>query len=207
MNELVDMLKEELPELDVKPLHMDYFEALKQVEMFTERKNITMFLGSNIGNFKQANLELFLTTLQSYFKPNDKLFLGVDLKKNPETILRAYNDPSGITASFNMNLLTRMNKELGADFDLAKFQHYALYDPENGEARSYIVSLEEQNVNFSALNFSVNFEEGESIHTEISRKYSLKGIDQLAQKTGFTTERNFLDTKHYYVNTMWEVVG
>tara|TARA_R110002050_G_scaffold204327_1_gene339588 strand:- start:74948 stop:75910 length:963 start_codon:yes stop_codon:yes gene_type:complete len=206
LEELTDMLHREVPELDVKPLNMDYFEALKQMGQFTGRKNVTLFLGSNIGNFDTVSLEGFLTKLQSYFKPNDKLLLGVDLKKDPEIILNAYNDKPGITASFNMNLLNRMNAELGANFDLKLFKHYALYEPITGEARSYIVSLADQSVNFKDLDFAVKFESGECIHTEISRKYATRNLKSLANTCGFTTTNNFFDSKKYYVNTMWEVV-
>ncbi len=206
LNELADMLKREFPSLDVRPLNMDYFEALSKMEQFTGRKNVTMFLGSNIGNFDAESLEGFLSTLQQYFKPNDKLFLGVDLKKDPDVILNAYNDKPGITASFNMNLLKRMNKELGADFSLNSFKHYALYEPVTGEARSYIVSLKNQKVRFSTLDFEVDFEIGECIHTEISRKYSISNLHDLALKCGFHSQKNFFDSKGYYVDTMWGVV-
>ena len=205
LNELADMLKREFPILDVQPLNMDYFEALSKMERFTGRKNVTMFLGSNIGNFDSPSLEGFLSTLQQHFKPNDKLLLGVDLKKDPDVILNAYNDKPGITASFNMNLLKRMNKELGADFGLDSFKHYALYEPITGEARSYIVSLKNQRVKFSKLDFEVDFEIGECIHTEISRKYSISNLKELASKCGFHTQKNFFDSKGYYVDTMWEV--
>ncbi len=206
LKELVAMLKEEIPELDVRPLHMDYFEALKHMEQFTGRKNVTMFLGSNIGNFSEERLEEFLIKLQGYFKPNDKLLLGVDLKKDPDIILNAYNDKPGITASFNMNLLDRMNNELGADFDLHGFKHYAMYEPVTGEARSYLVSLKEQVVRLDELDFEVAFETGECIHTEISKKYSVSRLKELSEKCGFVTSKNFYDTKDYYVNTMWEVL-
>lgn len=206
LDELVDMLKIEIPELDVHPLNMDYFEALKHMEQFKGRKNVTMFLGSNIGNFSEERLHGFLTKLQSYFKPNDKLLLGVDLKKDPDVILEAYNDSPGITASFNMNLLHRMNTELGANFDLSKFKHYAMYEPVTGEARSYVVSLINQEVEFDELDFKVSFETGECIHTEISRKYSINNLKDLSKTCGFVTSKNFYDSKKYYVNTMWEVI-
>lgn len=206
LEELVTMLKVEIPELDVRPLNMDYFVALQHMEQFTGRKNVTMFLGSNIGNFQEDHLEGFLTNLQRYFKPNDKLLLGVDLKKDPDIILAAYNDSHGVTASFNMNLLDRMNNELSANFDLTSFKHYAMYEPETGEARSYVVSLKEQRVRFDALDFEVLFELGECIHTEISRKYSVKKLQELSEKCGFVASKNFYDRKKYYVNTMWEVV-
>ena len=206
LDELVGMLQIEIPELNVLPLNMDYFEALKKMEQFTGRKNVTMFLGSNIGNFDAENLVEFLTKLQSHFKPNDKLLLGVDLKKDPDIILEAYNYKPGITASFNMNLLKRMNRELGADFDLNTFKHYPLYEPITGETRSYIVSLTNQTVRFSKVEFEVEFEAGECIHTEISRKFSVSNLNELATKCGFTTQENFFDSKQYYVDTMWEVV-
>ncbi|MGB0806396.1 MAG: L-histidine N(alpha)-methyltransferase [Salibacteraceae bacterium] len=206
LEELIAMLKVEVPGLDVRPLNMDYFEALQYMEQFTGRKNVTMFLGSNIGNFQEERLNGFLAKLQSHFKPNDKLLLGVDLKKDPDIILEAYNDAAGITASFNMNLLFRMNTELGANFKLDKFKHYAMYEPVTGEARSYVVSLENQSVKFKDLEFEADFETGECIHTEISRKYSINKLQELSEKNGFVTSKNFYDSKNYYVNTMWEVI-
>jgi dimethylhistidine N-methyltransferase len=205
LDELVEMLCDEFPDLDVVPLNMDYFEALKKMEQFGDRKNITMFLGSNIGNFESKQLEGFLTHLQGHFKSNDKLLLGVDLKKDPEVILNAYNDKNGITAAFNMNLLKRMNIEFDANFSMTNFKHYALYEPITGEARSYIVSLELQTVRFDKLDFEVQFEAGECIHTEISRKYSVENLSSLAIKCGFKIAKNFYDSKNYYVNSMWDV--
>jgi dimethylhistidine N-methyltransferase len=205
LEELTADLKQEFPNLVVEPLNMDYFDALAHMEQFTDRKNVAMFLGSNIGNFLKPNLERFFAKMATYFKPNDKLFLGVDLKKDPHVIIDAYSDKDGITANFNYNLLTRMNRELGANFNLDEFKHYAMYEPVTGEARSYLVSLKKQQVYFKEMDFTANFEAGECIHTEISRKYDVKGLDALAQKCGFTTEKNFFDSRAYYVNTMWKV--
>jgi dimethylhistidine N-methyltransferase len=204
LKELEHNLKMEMPGLDVQPLHMDYFEALSNMGRFSNRKNITMFLGSNVGNFENHRLLEFLMGIKSHFKTFDKLFLGIDLKKHPEVILAAYNDQQGITAQFNYNLLTRMNRELGANFDTEKFIHYPMYDPVTGEAKSFLVSQEQQQIHFSDLDFSVELDKGECIHTEISRKYSLPDIEKLAKSSGFEIERNFFDSRNYYVNTMWE---
>ncbi len=124
--------------LDVKPLNLEYFEALTSLSRIKGRRNVLLFLGANIGNFRYNEAENFIGRMNSTLNQGDMLLMGVDLRKNPEIIRQAYDDPNGITASFNLNLLKRMNRELGADFNMDNFSHYAFYEPIDGEMLSYL---------------------------------------------------------------------
>lgn len=201
---LVSDLKKQLPTLAVEPLQDDYFLALNRLSKVSEARNVVLFLGSNIGNFTEEEAIRFLTAMGKDLNPGDLALIGFDLKKDPALILSAYNDPSGITRDFNLNLLSRINRELKGNFDLDKFQHYATYDPESGEARSYIISKVEQKVYIDSLKESFHFRAWESIHVEISRKYSEATIQNWAEKAGFALKELFYDTNRYYVNALWE---
>ena len=111
--------------------------------------------------------------------------IGFDLKKDPKTILAAYNDSKGVTKAFNMNLLRRINTEMGANFDITQFDHYPVYDPMTGECRSYMLSLIDQQVFIEGLGEKVDFKQWETIFVEVSRKYDLQEIHHLADKSGF----------------------
>lgn len=134
------------------------------------------------------------------------MLLGVDLKKDPTIITAAYNDPNGITAAFNLNLLKRMNRELGSDFILENFKHYTFYEEETGEILSYLVSKKDQIVRFSEIDLEVKFEKGEHIHTEISRKYDFEELESIAKKDGFEVVQHFIDSKNYFCDTLWKVM-
>lgn len=140
-----------------------------------------------------ADAELFCTRLRKLLSPGDLLLIGFDLKKHPKIILDAYNDKQGFTRRFNLNLLTRINTELDADFNIARFEHYPTYDPETGACKSYLISLEEQQVNIG--NTKINFSENEHIFMEISQKYTIAQTDQLAQKNRIYTDCAFLRLK------------
>jgi len=200
---LQNQLAEEIPDLEVEPLNMDYFEALSHLNQ-REGKNVVLFLGSNIGNFNGGSAQQFLTEMANCCQPGDQLLMGVDLKKDPDLILAAYNDPAGITAQFNLNLLHRMNNELGANFDLTRFKHYQSYNPENGEARSYLISLADQDVYIAELEETFHFDYAEYIHVEISKKYNLGELEHLAQTVGYQVKQHFTDCKSYFVDTLWE---
>jgi uncharacterized SAM-dependent methyltransferase len=147
----------------------------------------------------------FLRELSDYCRNGDMLLLGVDLKKDVKIITDAYDDPHGITADFNLNLLKRMNRELGADFKIDHFEHLTFYEPESGEVQSYLVSKKDQAVNFEKINFNTFFRKGEKIHTEISRKYDLEELETIAKKDNFTVINHFLDSKKYFTDTLWQV--
>ena len=135
---------------------------------------------------------------------NDKLLIGLDLKKDPDVILKAYNDPHGHSRDFNLNLLERFNRELGADFDISKFKHVPLYDPLTGAAKSYLVSLQKQKIFFKPIGKEIQFEKWEPIFTEMSQKYDMQMIEDFAENSGFVIEENFFDSRHYFVNSLWK---
>ncbi|GAA4828413.1 L-histidine N(alpha)-methyltransferase [Algivirga pacifica] len=197
-------LKKELPALDVQPMAMDYFKALEQLQSKSKKK-VVFFLGSNIGNLTREDTVKFLQQLSQKLNKGDMLLMGMDLKKSPATILQAYDDQKGITRDFNMNLLERLNKELGADFQVENFQHFPSYNPLTGETKSFLVSKIKQSVHFSLLGKTVHFEAWEAIYTELSKKYDLKEIQQIAQETGFEVKQHFFDDRQYYVDTLWVV--
>lgn len=204
MNGLVSDLKKEFPTLEVNPIVDDYFNALKNLEEKKNTKKVVLFLGSNIGNFKRIEAVSFISKIRGHFDKGDLLMIGIDLKKDPRKIMAAYDDSEGITASFNINLLTRINNELGANFNSNNFLHYPNYDPISGEVRSYLISKKKQQVYFSKLDKTIEFDSWELIHTEISRKYDLKGIEKLASDTDFTIKANFVEQEHCYLDTVWQ---
>lgn len=203
LHELNKDLQKNLPQLQVQTLQGDYFETLASLNLVDDRKKVVLFLGSNIGNFSPAGTEDFLRHLHKNLAKGDMLLTGFDLKKDPSVILKAYNDPHGITKAFNLNLLQRINDELDADFDLNTFRHYPYYDPVSGESRSYLISEKEQEVHIKALNSKFHFYAWEAIHTEISRKYDLHFIHSLASKIGFEPVDDFFDENNYYVDSLW----
>ena len=198
-------LKAELPQLNVQPLCAEYFDALERLKGQGNKPKVVMFLGSNIGNFTGSDVDDFLSKMRAYLNPGDLLMIGVDLKKDPTVILDAYNDKTGVTSAFNLNLLDRINRELGGNFETMQFQHYPTYDPITGDTKSYLISNKAQEVHLAAINETIKFDRAEPIFMELSKKYSLKEIENIAKETGFELREHLLDCKHYFVDTVWTV--
>lgn len=193
------------PQLRVNSLVGDYFRVLSSLSTDKDRRKVILFLGSNIGNFQHSRAIEFFRGLRSSMTSGDLLFVGFDLQKDPEIILRAYDDSAGVTARFNLNLLTRINRELGADFDLSQFTHFANYCPVEGSARSYLISRERQAVKIDSLGRTFEFDQWEPIFMEISQKYSIRTIEDLAAESGFIVKRNFFDGKRYFCDSIWQI--
>lgn len=206
LGEITARMKKELPQLEVYPIQEEYVTALQQLKEGASRKKVVFFMGSNLGNFSGINARNFLQQLSGSMSKGDLLLLGVDLKKSPEVILPAYADAKGVTARFNLNLLTRINRELGGDFDLTAFRQYSNYEPETGEVRSYLLSLKAQTVHIAALGESFRFDAWETIHTEISKKYSPEELRQLCTDSGFSFVAAYSDPQQYFTDMVWEVV-
>jgi len=200
---LEENLTSKIPELQMTGLNGEYFEMLDKANEISSRRKVILFLGGNIGNMEIEEAYEFCNALKSKLNPNDILLIGFDLKKNPHTILAAYNDKAGITSSFNLNLLTRINEELAADFNIDQFIHYQTYDPLSGACRSYLISLEDQKVNIEDQ--EISFKANEAVYMEISQKYSEKEIDIMARKTGFKPLKQISDTKGWFVDAIWKV--
>ncbi|CAZ94937.1 L-histidine N(alpha)-methyltransferase [Zobellia galactanivorans] len=197
-------LHKELPDLQVEPQHGTYFEALEKINLENGTKKVILFLGSNIGNLLHEHAIAFLKSVQELMQEDDLLFIGFDMKKNPQTILDAYNDPSGITEAFNKNVLARINTELDGNFDLDKFLHWEVYDPETGTAKSYLVAKEAQTVSIDKLGLLIDFAPWETIHTEISQKYDDKVVAWLADNAGLKIETEFSDPEKEYKNFVFK---
>lgn len=191
------------PDLKISPLTGDYFKVLGSLENGSGRRKVLLFLGSNIGNFQQDKALGFFRELRAVMNANDRLFIGFDMQKDPRVIVAAYDDPEGVTAAFNLNLLSRINRELGADFDLSKFSHYAQYRPVECAARSFLISREKQTVTIKALDRSFDFDQWEPIFMEISQKYTRAMIEELSSDSGFEIEQEFYNPDDFYIDSLW----
>lgn len=191
-----------LPGLKIKSIVGNYFSVIDELTEMGQ-PGLFLFLGSNIGNYLEDDANDLLQQFNSHMKSGDKLLIGFDLKKNPATIRNAYDDSQGITKAFNMNLLQRMNRELGANFKKEFFDFYSHYNPLNGEVRSYLVSLKQQDVYISNIDKTYSFRQNELIWTELSKKYTIAEIENLASNNGFEVVEHFLDCKHYFTDSLW----
>lgn len=184
-----------------------YFDVLDKLHRQSDRKKVIIVLGSNIGNLNHEEAVDFLKKIADAMTQEDRLFMGFDQKKHPQTILDAYNDPTGITAAFNKNILARINRELDATFDLTKFKHWQTYNPETGTAKSYLVATESMKVYIKALDKEIDFEAWESIHTEISQKYDDAVVAWLAKQAGLEILHCFTDARNYYKNYIFKSIS
>ena len=191
--------------LDIHGIVADYFHGLTHLKQISNNKKLVLFLGSNIGNFGKSQTMEFLKKLWLSLNANDHVLIGYDLKKDTAILNKAYNDSDGLTRDFNLNLLNRMNLELGANFDLEKFQHYGFYNPILGAMESYLISLEDQLIYMPALEKSFHFERFEPLHLEYSFKFSEADINYLASHSGFETEVHFSDQQNYFIDSLWQV--
>ena len=198
---LAASLRDELPGLRVEPVEADYADALRLMAAKPGRKAV-LFLGSNIGNFLPPDRLQFLKRLAQPLTSDDRLLIGFDLQKDPRFIRTAYDDAQGVTAAFNFNLLTRLNRELGAEFDLTQWQHYTDYDPLAGVVRSFLVSTCAQTVSIAALGTSFQFAAWEVIHTENSYKFTASQIKDLAAEAGFSIAEFFTDAQDYFADVI-----
>lgn len=203
MKELVESCSELFPDLSTSGLVSEYFAGLKWLNNRYQRRNFVIFLGSSIGNFTHAEARIFLRNLWSSLKADDLAMIGFDLKKDIELLLAAYNDSRGVTAEFNLNVLRRINDELGGEFDLKKFRHFGTYDVFSGAMESYLVSLERQTVYVRDIGRTFEFAPWEPIHTEYSYKYLVEDIDRLAGETGFTVEEHLFDSRTFFADSIW----
>ena len=194
-----------VPGIAMQPRTGDYFEVLEELSD-SDVPNLFLFLGGNIGNYRQEDALALLKKFNAGMKQGDKLLMGLDLQKNPRIVQLAYDDPHGITKAFNMNLLRRINNELEADISLDQFDFYSSYNPQNGEVNSYLVSLKKQHFHSTVLNQTFFFEKDELVWTELSKKYSFTEIDAVAKASGFSVAHNFMDCKHYFTDSLWEKV-
>ena len=196
---ITERMEKLFPNLEISPQQGDYFQVLDQL-FSSDKPKIILFIGSNLGNMVDETAKIFLHKIADHLKPNEKLLLGVDQIKSKDIVLPAYNDAAGITSSFNLNLLKRMNRELGANFQLENFVHAPEYTEEEGIAKSFLKSLKKQSVHIKDLGHSFNFEENELIHTEISRKYNDQLLNDLIGGSNLEISHKFLDSRKYFAD-------
>jgi dimethylhistidine N-methyltransferase len=189
-------LKRAFPWLNISAVVGDFSRPLKIPAFRGKGRRVVYFPGSTIGNLTPEEAHAFLRMTRGQVGPKGAMLVGVDLKKDANVLHAAYNDRKGVTAAFNLNLLARINAELGGDFDLARFAHYAYYNTSLGRIEMHLVSLARQTVDIGDYRFG--FDVGESIHTENSCKYSVEEFRALALAAGFRTEKVWKDAKGYF---------
>jgi dimethylhistidine N-methyltransferase len=190
--------EKELGQIDLVSIvgyEQPYLEGLRAVGEGREEQDhlLVLFLGSTIGNFDREAGEKFLREMRAILRPGDALLLGTDLEKSVGLQLLAYNDPAGVTAAFNMNLLARINRELGADFDLSCFQHEARWNYAERRIEMHLRSTRRQTVRIPAASLRVMLDEDETIWTESSHKYRADEIPGMAERTGFRCDGQWID--------------
>jgi L-histidine N-alpha-methyltransferase len=198
------VLLQSYPRLRITAYASDYFSGLAELQRDKNRtRTLALFLGSNIGNFDAEEAHRFLRALRGVLNPGDALLLGADLKKGRDALEAAYDDALGVTAAFNLNLLSRINRELDADFNPRAFKHHVRYNTEAGRVEVYIESRREQTVALRKLDMEVHFQAGERIHTENSYKYDLTDLSALAIATGFERTRTWLDEREQFSSNLF----
>jgi dimethylhistidine N-methyltransferase len=196
------ILLQSYPRLNIEAYAADYFAGLAELGKEQRTRTLALFLGSNISNFDPEEALKFLRALRRVLNEGDALLLGADLKKDKAVLEAAYNDALGVTAAFNLNVLARINRELGGNFDLRAFKHCAFYNEDAGRVEIYIESNRDQTVTISTLDMQVQFSSGEQIHTENSYKYDLADIGKLAAATGFTRAQTWQDQAQQFSSNL-----
>ncbi len=202
-SDLVSVLSKEIPSLKINPLTGDFFGLTNTENINRDTRKVILFLGSNIGNFTETEINLFLTQLSDLCKKGDKVLIGFDLKKSPEIIMNAYDDPYGHTRRFNLNHLARLNRELDADFNLDMFEHHTTYNPVSGYLKSYLVAKERQTVIINSTGEQFIFNRWEPIFMELSRKFDFPAIERIAFSHGFLIVKHFTDQKNWFTDSLW----
>ena len=183
------------PELEVRPVVADFMRSF-DLPLIPAERRVVYFPGSTIGNFDPSEADALFRRIARLVGPGGGLLLGVDLRKDPAIVEPAYNDARGVTAAFNRNLLTRINRELGADFDLARFRHLSFFNIERSRIEMHLVSAGDQQVRIGDRTFA--FRTGESIRTENSYKYDVDELIERAAGCGLDAEETWTDENRYF---------
>jgi dimethylhistidine N-methyltransferase len=191
-------IEREIPGVRVMPLAMDYTNGFVLDSVARGERRLVLYIGSSIGNFEPEEALRLLRKVRAQLAPGDSLLLGVDLVKDDSILLAAYDDAAGTTAAFNKNMLARLNRELSADFDPAAFAHRAVWNEESSRIEMHLVSRESQQVRLAALDLVVEFQSGESIHTENSYKYSPGQAETLLAQAGFAPAECWTDPREWF---------
>ncbi len=195
----------DFPTLTVNAICTEFSDAATALHAFPPAPGVrraVLFLGSTIGNLDENEAIAMLSSLRSALSPNDVLFLGADMQKPRSVLEPAYDDALGVTAAFNLNLLGRINRELGGHFRLDRFAHLAFYNEEKARIEMHLVSRKQQRVRIDALDLDVALDEGETIHTENSHKYTAAQLERIAASTGFKIARTWTDEREWFTDAL-----
>lgn len=208
----VKLLSNEFLNIQIVGLPEDFREGIDKANQLISYKNISakkiiVFLGSSIGNFESKEAKLFLKFLADKLAEDDSLLIGFDLHKSEKILNAAYNDSAGVTAKFNLNILHRINKELGGEFNSSLFEHRAFYNKDKRRIEMHLVSTCKQHVYIKEIDKTIDFERGESIHTENSYKYTLEQIDALAKRCNLKVKKHFTDPNCWFDLAVFEPVN
>jgi dimethylhistidine N-methyltransferase len=190
-------VKSQCPAAYVNPVVADFSEGFDFLENIRGRK-LVLYLGSSIGNFDPEEAVALLAAVRKELKRGDSLLLGTDLAKDPAILIPAYDDATGITAEFNKNILQRLNRELGANFDMDAFRHIALWNATESRIEMHLESLHRQSVEFDLLQSRIDLATGERIHTENSYKYTLSRVRRMLGSAGFALNQSWLDDRKWF---------
>ena len=196
-------MPQRIPGISMKGLAGEYFEACEKIYKTSNTRKLLLFLGSSIGNFEVEDAKEFLSHIYKLMNSGDRILIGFDLKKDPNQILAAYNDAGKVTRDFNLNLLSRINEELDANFDVDSFIHFPTYNPLTGACRSYLLSTKNSEVLIPGA-AKIVFEAYEAIDMELSQKFSEAQILALASEIGFSHEKTIQDSQKWYCNVIWK---
>lgn len=222
LDNLFTTIRTTLPEahFTISAIAGEYLPALQHVlKTFPNRRNAIVFLGSNLGNFSPPQIPRFLSSLSAPLSSGDLLLLGCDLQKDMSTMLSAYNDSRGVTRDFNLNLLTRINRELGANFHLANFSYHSTFNSHTSAIESYIISSIDQTVSLNPIHEIVpdtsstvtlparqfSFKAGDAINTETSQKYTSDFLRKILYSSGFTVAEMFMDRRAWFTDIVARV--
>jgi len=203
LEESAEDLRRRYDGLDIVSIAAEYREGLRRLGKIDKSPKMVIWLGSSIGNFERGEAVRFLKGIAKGMTTRDRMLVGLDMVKDIGYLEAAYNDSSGVTAEFNLNLLARINRELGGEFDLEAFEHIAEYNHVKDRIEMYLVSKVEQDVRVEALERSFHFDEGERIHTENSHKYTAEDIRKIAYESGLMVFRQWYDTERWFNLTLF----
>ena len=191
--------------VDIVPLARTYLSGMAEIasRRRPDERLLVLFLGSTIGNFQNGAAESFLGEVRNQLAAGDALLLGTDLEKPVEQLLLAYDDPTGVTAAFNLNLLARINRELDGDFDLRNFAHQASYNDQERRIEMHLRAKRRQTVSIRAADFTFSIEEGETIWTEACHKYRRSDLAGMARSCGFTPGAQWVDDEWPFAENLW----
>jgi L-histidine Nalpha-methyltransferase len=190
-------IEAEIPGVRVAARVADYTDGIEEIPA-TGQRRMVLYIGSSIGNFEPGDAVKILREVRRKLAPGDLLLLGVDHVKDRQTLLRAYDDQAGVTAAFNKNILARINRDLGANFNPRLFRHRAMWNLERSRIEIYLDSLIAQTVKIPTLELEVRFKRGEAIHTENSYKFTEESVGSIVERAGFRITRSWTDDREWF---------